>query len=227
MVDFNGIIVLMAALVDSLNPCPFGVLIFLFAYLSARTKSGFSMLMHGLTFILAVFLAYLSAGVLILEGIIRIGTLSTWFYKIAATVFLFGGLFEIKDYFWNEKGWSPKLSPHDNARIKMYAQRVAQRYSSSFWLGIFVTFFELVYAGAVYVCALMLLSLSKNPADNVIWLIRYNLLFILPLLIILYTSAKGTSTERLEAFRQRNRGLMRLITGVALVLLSVRILLVA
>ena len=203
------------------------MLIFLFAYLSARTKSGFSMLMHGLTFILAVFLAYLSAGVLLLEGITRISALSSWSYRIAATVFLFGGLFEIKDYFWNEKGWSPKLSPRDNERIKMYAQRVAQRYSSSFWLGIFVTFFEIVYAGAVYVCALMVLSLSKNPSDNVLWLIRYNLIFILPLLVILYTSARGTSTERLEAFRQRNRGLMRLITGVALVLLSIRILFMA
>ena len=43
-----------AAVIDSINPCAFGVLIFLLAYLVKTSKSKNKLLIHGLVYIFAV-----------------------------------------------------------------------------------------------------------------------------------------------------------------------------
>ena len=49
-------------------------------------------------------------------------------------------------------------------------------------------------------------------------LLVYNLVFILPLLVIIGISYFGTSSEQMEVWRQEHRGLMRL--GIGLLLLA-------
>lgn len=209
-----------AAVIDSINPCAFGVLIFLLAYLTKKFGRGKKVLIHGLVYISAVFLTYLAAGLLLLPIIRNLGNFSTWSYLIIAVLIILAGLLEIKDFFWYGRGPSLAIFPAAAKRIEFYIKRVSEKLTTSFLLGVFVALVELPCTGAVYLGVLALVSLAGLTINNFLLLIIYNLLFILPLVIILLIVYKGGETGRLEKWRQKHRQAMRLFTGLLLVALG-------
>jgi cytochrome c biogenesis protein CcdA len=209
-----------AAVIDSINPCAFGVLIFLLAYLVKTSKSKNKLLVHGLVYIFAVFLTYLLAGILLLPIISGLGRLSLSLYAIIGSLVILAGLLELKDFFWYGKGPSLTLLPGASERIKMYANRISGNIASAFLLGVFVAFVELPCTGAVYLAILSVMSLSGVDATTVGWLIVYNLIFVLPLIVILFAFYKGLSAEKIEEWRKRNRAWMRLAIGLVLLFLG-------
>src|SRR3990167_10690149 len=84
-------IVIAAAVADSINPCVFGVLIFLIAYMTKVFKSSRRMLAGGLVYAAAVYLTYLGLGFGILRITISVG-ISNFFYWFAALIAIFAGL---------------------------------------------------------------------------------------------------------------------------------------
>src|SRR3989339_2047214 len=114
-------IIIAAALADSINPCVFGVLIFLLAYMTAVFKNKAKMLLAGLIYIIAVYITYLLIGIGIFTLAYTPG-LAQPFYWFAAIVAIAAGLFEIKDFFWYGKGFSLQMIPGASARIKRYTR---------------------------------------------------------------------------------------------------------
>jgi cytochrome c biogenesis protein CcdA len=216
MVDVNLPIVVGAAAIDSINPCAFGVLIFLLAYLAHSAKTRGKMLSHGLIYILAVFITYLSAGLLLMPIINHLGKASVIAYLVIAAVIIIAGLIEIKDFFWYGKGFSLSIMPSEAERIKMYISRISDKTMTSFFLGVFVALVELPCTGAVYIAILSLMSLAGVTTGNVMFLILYNIIFVLPLIAILISVVMGTSTKKFEMWRNRYKGVMRLATGLTL-----------
>src|SRR3989337_4309210 len=96
-------VVVAAAVIDSINPCVFGVLIFLIAFMTKMFKSANKMLLFGLLYSAVVYATYLLLGFGILK--IAIGTgFANFFYWLAALIAIVAGLLEVKDYFWYGKG---------------------------------------------------------------------------------------------------------------------------
>jgi hypothetical protein len=63
--------------------------------------------------------------------------------------------------------------------------------------------------------------LSKGEyATAVPLLLLYNFVFIIPLLVVIGIAYAGTASEKLEAWRMKNRGLMRLVVGLFLLCLG-------
>ena len=209
-----------AAVIDSINPCAFGVLIFLLAYLVKTSKSKNKLLIHGLVYIFAVFLTYLLAGILLLPIISGLGRISLSLYAIIGSLVIIAGLLELKDFFWYGKGPSLALLPGASKRIKMYANRISGNIYSAFFLGVFVALVELPCTGAVYLAILSVMSLSGVDAATVGWLVVYNIIFVLPLIVILFAFYKGLSAEKIEEWRKRNRAWMRLAIGLVLLFLG-------
>ena len=209
-----------AAVIDSINPCAFGVLIFLLAYLVKTSKSKNKLLIHGLVYIFAVFLTYLLAGILLLPIISGLGRISLSLYAIIGSLVILAGLLELKDFFWYGKGPSLTLLPGASKRIKMYTNRISGNIASAFLLGVFVALVELPCTGAVYLAILSVMSLSGVDATTVGWLIVYNIIFVLPLIVILFAFYKGLSAEKIEEWRKKNRAWMRLAIGLVLLLLG-------
>lgn len=210
-----------AAVIDSINPCAFGVIIFLLAYLTKKFGRGKKILTHGLVYILAVFITYLAAGLVLLPIIRNLGNFSTWSYIVIAVIIIIAGLLEIKDYFWYSRGPSLAIFPAAAQRIEIYVKHVSDYLVTSFLLGAFVALVELPCTGAVYLAVLALISLAGLTINNFLLLIIYNLLFILPLVIILLIVYKGGETGRLEKWRKKYREEMRLLTGLLLVALGI------
>lgn len=207
-----------AAIVDSINPCAFGVLIFLVAYLlKSFAHQRRKILIHGLTYIFAVFITYLLAGLLLLPLIAGIGKLSLLVYGLIGGVIILAGLLELKDAFWYGKGPSLALIPGADKRIELYARKISSSVFGAFGLGVFVALVELPCTGAVYLAILSLLSLVGFSTGAILLLIIYNLIFVLPLVIILVILYKGIDVAKLEIWRRTHRNLMRGALGLTLI----------
>lgn len=219
-------LVIGAAAADSINPCVFGVLIFLIAFMTKLFKNPHKMLLGGLFYAAVVYITYLLLGFGILKLALNTG-LAVTFYWIAALIAIVAGLFEIKDYFWYGKGFSLQIVPGGAARIKYYTSKIegAERRHPAYLilmtaaLGVLVVLVELPCTGAPYLAILGLLS-RGDFATAVPLLLFYNFVFIVPLLIIIGIAYFGTSSDRLEAWRKEHRGLMRLVIGLFLLALG-------
>lgn len=219
-------IIIAAALLDSINPCVFGVLIFLIAFMTRIFKSPNKMLVFGLLYTAIVYLTYLALGFGILKVTVDAG-ISGIFYWIAALVAITAGLLEIKDFFWYGKGFSLQMIPGAAQRIKMYTRRIENMEKKSplmlmattAILGVFVVLVELPCTGAPYLAILGLLS-KGSYAAAVPLLLLYNLVFILPLFVIIGIAYFGASSNTLENWRRRHKGLMRLVVGLFLLALG-------
>src|SRR3989344_2522320 len=138
MVDINLPVIVGASLIDGINPCAFGVLIFLLAYLAKSTNNKHKMLLNGCVYILAVFVTYFAAGLLLLPIIQKLGTLSVISYIIIAIIVIIAGLIEIKDFFFYGRWFSLSIFPSEAKRIKKYVKNVSGSPFAAFFLGVFV-----------------------------------------------------------------------------------------
>lgn len=219
-------IVISAALVDSINPCVFGVLIFLLAYMTYTFKNKLKMLLAGLIYIISVYATYFLLGIGIFTLAYTAG-LAKKFYWLAAFLAIGAGLFEVKDYFWYGKGFSLQMIPGGAKRIHHYAKLMQKleknhpkmTFAVAALLGIVVVFFELPCTGAPYLAILGMLSQGDFTA-GIPLLLLYNLVFILPLFVIIGLVFFGSTSRKLEKWRKKHRGLMRLVIGLFLIALG-------
>ena len=219
-------IVISAALADSINPCVFGVLIFLLAYMTRVFRSPARMLIAGLIYITFVYLTYFLLGIGILPLAYTAGFAKP-FYWFAAIVAIAAGMLEIKDYFWYGKGFTLQLFPGAAQRIKKYSASMGKLETNhpalslliAAFLGILVVFVELPCTGAPYLAILGMLS-TGNYASGIPLLLLYNLIFILPLFVLLELVYVGHASRKLEKWRQEHKGVMRLVIGLVLLTLG-------
>jgi cytochrome c biogenesis protein CcdA/thiol-disulfide isomerase/thioredoxin len=207
-------VVIAAAVVDSINPCAFAVMAFLLSYigsLGSRKK----VLQIGLVYSGVVFITYLLSG-LGLFTFIQAAKLTLYVYALAAIIAIIAGLINIKDFFWFGKGFSLKIPESKKGRIKKYVKEAT--IPAAIMLGIFVSMVELPCTGEVYLTILALLSSQMTLWQGLPYLILYNFIFVLPLLIITFLFYKESSAEKVDKFRLKYRRWMKL--GIGLVLLA-------
>ncbi len=230
MVDLTLGILVAAALADSINPCVFGVLIFLCAVMLKMYKKPAHMLVSGLFYTLVVYISYLLIGFGILKLTVSF-ELSRLFYIFAATIAILAGIIEIKDYFAYGRWFSLQMIPGASKRIDVYINYIKKIQKRHFLLGllfigllgIFVVLVELPCTGAPYLAILALIGQGAY-SRAVPLLLLYNLIFILPLFVIIAITYFGTSSRKLEKWRMEYKGLMRLGIGLFLIALGIYML---
>ena len=212
--------VIIAAVIDSINPCAFAVLIFLLLYLST-IGSKRRMLKIGITYIVTVFIVYFLSGLGLFTVIQSIGA-TLIISRVAAFIAIFAGLINVKDFFWYGKGISLAIPESRKGIIEKYVQKASL--PAAIVLGILVSLFELPCTGGVYLAILSLLASNLTRIAALPWLFFYNLIFILPLIIILLAVYFGASAEKAEAFRLEKRKWLRLIMGLVMIALGMAML---
>ena len=230
MVELSLGVLVAAAAVDSINPCVFGVLIFLVTYMTKVFKNKHKMLIGSAVYILSVYVSYLLLGLGILKFVQSVD-LAIGFYWFAAIVAIAAGLLELKDFFSYGRGFSLQILPGGSKRIEMYTRQVAlvenrHPFLSIFLailLGFFVVLVELPCTGAPYFAILGLLSQGAFLAAIPL-LLLYNFIFILPLIIIVGIVYAGTTTKKLKNWKTKHRAVMRLGIGGFLLILGLYML---
>ena len=216
--------VIVTALIDSINPCAIGVLILLISIMIAfKTKK--EMMFYGLMYVLAVFVTYVLAGFGILYFLSSVPLyISEYISIIVGSLIIIAGLIEIKDFFWYGRGITLAIPPERAKQIQQMTKKITL--PGVIFLGIFVAGVELPCTGAPYLAILLLLSQNFNFAAFLM-LILYNIIFVLPLIVILLMVHFGFKIQNIKRWKQNNRTYMRLATGIILILLGWLLILIA
>jgi cytochrome c biogenesis protein CcdA len=169
--------VVIAALIDSINPCAFGVLLFLMAVLLSMGTPK-KALKYGLIYSTIIFIVYLLAGVGIMKLIGLSNSLDT-IKIVAGILILIAALIEIKDFFWYDKGFSLKIPDAAKPKLQEYVRKGTL--PALIMLAVFVALVELPCTGAIYLAILSLIG--DSGMIGLIYLLIYNIIFIAPLFV--------------------------------------------
>ncbi len=217
--------VVITAIVDSINPCAIGVLILLLSTFVVFRKSRRKILLFGILYISAVYITYFSAGLGLTYFLHTIPLVIAQYISLfVACLVVAGGILEVKDFFWYGKGFSLAISAKHAKRIHKLTKKITL--PSLLFLGMFVAAVELPCTGGPYLAITLLLSQNFNTTA-VLLLALYNLIFVLPLLIILVLVYSGMKIHTIQMWKHAYKHYMRLAIGIILIGLGWLLILIA
>ena len=145
---------------------------------------------------------------------------------LVALIVIAGGLIEVKDFFWYGKG-SSLMIPEE------YAEKIADKMDSltvpaAVVLGVFVAAVELPCTGGPYLAILTVLSQQGVNATAYALMALYNLIFVMPLIIIVTFAYLGSyKVDEMKEWKHMNKAKMRMMAGLLMVFLGWILLLLA
>ncbi|MCD4672101.1 MAG: cytochrome c biogenesis CcdA family protein [Anaerolineaceae bacterium] len=214
--------VVFAGLVDGLNPCAFATLIFFVSYLTLSGRKGREVLGVGCAFTLGVFLAYLAVGLGFYKVLDLLGetltVINRWVYGLTAAFCLGLAVFSLIDFFRVRKGGTSNMTlklpeplrKRINATIRKGRNQTAY-VGGAFLTGLVVSFLELACTGQVYLPTII--AVSSNPdlrAQAIGYLVLYNLMFIVPLIVVFILAYYGTTSKDLVGFMEKHSAAVKL-----------------
>ena len=213
-----------AALVDSINPCAIAVLIILMGALLS-TGDRHRALFAGLSFTLAVYIAYFLLG-LGLFSAIQMSGLAYFAYKAVGVLAIIIGLANLKDFFWYGGGGFVMEIPRSWRPMLKGMLNKATSPLGAFAMGFIVCLFELPCTGGPYFFILGLLAEKSTWLAAVPVLLLYNVFFVIPLVIITFMIYFGlTNVEKADKWKERNLRLLHLAAGIVMTALGLLVVL--
>ena len=215
------LLTIFSGLLAGVHPCTISVLLFFIAFLFTLRRSRKDIFKVGVTYIFGIFLAYLLVGL----GIFKVFAFSTpHFSAIVGSILVATlGLVNIISYFTNGKirfslGIPSSLKP------KILELIHKSTLPASFIVGLIVGVCSFGCTAGIYISIISLLLLKTTYLLGFIYLILYNLMFILPLIIILLIASNKKVTEKLEKLEAKEKQYLKLIAGIIMILLALLIL---
>ena len=215
-------LVIIAALVDSINPCAFGILLLTIAFLLSLGKMRLSILKIGGIYILGLFTVYILIGLGILQALHIFNTPHFMAKAGASVLIVLGALSLINEFFpsFPIKFRIPQAAHHKMAELMNKASL-----PTTFLLGALVGLCEFPCTGGPYLMVLGLLHDRGTYLAGIGYLLLYNLIFILPLAVILLIASDNALLEKVKAWKKAETKHMKIWGGVAMVILGLLIFL--
>jgi cytochrome c biogenesis protein CcdA len=221
--------VLIAGVIDGINPCAFTVLLLFITAMTTTLQAGEQndralrarLLGMGGIYIAAIFLTYLALGVGVLKSL-DFFTRQHVPARFGALLAILFGLWMIKDYFLPEAGWRLQAP----GQVGSIARRMAKKATLPALVagGFLIGLCTVPCSGAVYLGVLSLLALQPTALLGYGYLILYNLVFVLPLVIILIAASARPTLNRLAHWNLHHKEWVRLILGGGVVAMGLVIL---
>ena len=210
-------LVAVAALIDSINPCAFSILLLTVAFLLSIGKLRSSVLSIGSAYIFGIFLVYLLIGLGLLQTL-HIFDTPHFMAKVGASLLLLLGAINIANELFPRfpiKLAIPHVAHH---RIALLMEKASV--PTAVALGVLVGLCEFPCTGGPYLMVLGLLHDNVPYYTGVSYLFLYNLIFILPLVLILLIASDKALLAKVQAWQQSERKAMRWGGGIAMMALG-------
>lgn len=232
-----------AGLADGVNPCAFAVIVFFVSFLAAYKYTKKEIVIVGSAYCTAVFLAYVLMGlgafhVLYAMKAFRYVTLAVqWGMVGLCGVFLLLSIYDFVVYQRTKK--SEKMLLQLPTNYKVYIHKVMRFFlkdkHSSMWrlllaafiVGFVVSGVEAVCTGQVYLPTIVVILKEVNQHfwRATEFLLLYNLMFILPLVLVFVLTLCGKESATFNDWLKKHLGLTKFI--LCCVFLGLLILLLA
>jgi len=215
----------MAGAIDGLNPCAMAILAFFISYLSFIGKRSREILMAGVSYSFANFLAYLLIGLGLLKFLETLAfiplIINILIIAMAAFVIVLGFL-SLYDYYLYKKGSTREIKLQLPERLKQTIHKTIRERTktkhivmASFTIGFLIAFQAFFCTGQVYLPTILFVSkISQYKYSAIGYLIFYNLFFIIPLIIIFLLAYFGVRSENLSGWAEKRVGMVKIMTSL-------------
>jgi len=238
--NFQILPVIIAGLVDGINPCAFGVLLFFISYtILSLKRSNKETLFIGINFTFGVFVAYflLGFGLLKFIGVIRS------YYLIAKTFYIMVGIFAIFLSILSFMDFYSAFKIKQNKPVKILLKlplgffnnifKVVETFAefkhfiaASFAVGFIVSLLEFFCTGQIYFPTLVyIIGIPELRLRAATMLLIYCLAFVVPLLVVFILFFIGIRTEKIENFNKQHLGAVKFLNGIIFLCFGIFILL--
>ncbi|PIR94057.1 hypothetical protein COT97_03365 [Candidatus Falkowbacteria bacterium CG10_big_fil_rev_8_21_14_0_10_39_11] len=210
-------LVLGAGFVDGLNPCAFGVLFFFIAVLAALKRTKKNILLTGGVYIIGIFLAYLLIGFGLIKAINVIPS-HHFAAKVSVALLVLVGSINLLNLLLPSFKLGYKIPRISKSKIKEYL--IQGTYPAAFIGGFLVGLCTFPCSGGIYVGIIGLLSISTSYWLGVGFLLLYNLMFVLPLVIILLLGLNPLVLNKLKQLKSKHSKVMHYLSVVLIFVLA-------
>jgi cytochrome c biogenesis protein CcdA len=222
-IDFLPFLIVAAAFLDSINPCAFSVLFITLAFLFSLGQSRSQIIKTGLVYVLGIFLTYILIGLGILK-VLTIFNIPNSMAKIGAIIIiLFGAINMINEFF---PKFPIKLKLPDASHNKVGELITKATIPAAFILGLLVGMFEFPCTGGPYLLVLGLLHDEASFMRGFWYLVLYNIIFVLPLLIAIFISTDKPILEKLDKLRRMETKRSRIWVSLIVIALGLVVFLI-
>ena len=216
-----------AGLLDGINPCAFATIVFFISYMTLVGRKKREMLIAGGAFASAVFVTYLLLGLgtlSFMNYLNRFSGVATCVYLIAALLtFSLAGL-SFYDAVKAKQGKTKDILLQLPLALKQRIHKVIREQTrtsgviiGAIVIGFVISVLELVCTGQVYLPTLTFVASVEGMRSNAIaYLLLYNLMFIVPLLIVFGCVYWGTTSAQLGGILQKHLVTVKIAIGVLL-----------
>jgi cytochrome c biogenesis protein CcdA len=214
-------LVIINGLIDSFNPCAIGVLLFYLALLLSLKVNKKLFISFGLFYILAIYTTYLFIGLGIFK-VYHLFGVHNFFGWVAAVLILILGLYNIKEFFWSNLK-IPFLSSFFN-RCRIPKWKPQATILSAVALGFLVGICEFPCSGGIYLATVALLTVKTTFWQGIVYLLLYNLMFVLPLVLLFFLVGNHIAFQYLQKVHQKTFRSAKLIMGLSMVISAILLL---
>lgn len=214
-------LLLVTGLFDGLNPCAFAVLLFFIAFLYTIHRTKTHILKVGIIYIIMIYLAYLGIGIGILKAFMITGT-PHFMAKLASWLVIILGLINIKDYFWYGKWFTLSTPKVSRELITKWMHKAT--IPATIVMGFLVGLCTFPCSGGPYVAILGLLAAKTTYFTGLLYLLIYNIMFVMPLIVLLIFFSNRRIIGRISRWETSEKKVIKLVMGILMILLGVIIL---
>ncbi len=214
-------LVLVSALLDSVHPCSFSILLITIAFLFGMQMTRRKILAVGGVYIAGIFTAYLLIGLGVLN-VLHLFNTPHFMGKLGATLLVLFGVLNIAGALFPK--FPIRLSLPSSAHSAM--ARLMERASmpAAFGLGLLVGICQFPCMGGPYLMVIGLLRDNVTYISGVGYLFLYNALLIAPLVAVLRIASDTALLGKMQEWKRAHVRTFHLWAGLAMVLLGIGVL---
>lgn len=237
--SFGPLAIILAGLLDGINPCAFATIIFFISFLTYIGRSKKDILLNGIFFSAGVFCAYFLLGI----GLFKV-LQNLLVFKIASTIVFYAifaltlslGCFSLYDaYIFKKTGDTAKITLQLPRSVKENIHFWIRKnistsliIVSAFTTGLLISVLEAICTGQIYLPTIAFMTREPTLATMAyFYLVLYNLMFVVPLLVVFLLAFLGVGSKTLAQFSQKHLFLIKILTaifffGLAVLLVALR-----
>lgn len=214
-------IVLGSAFLDGINPCAFAVLLFFIAFLFSikRTRAGIWKM--GAVYIFAIFLAYFLIGLGLLKAVMFSNS-PHFMAQLGAWLVIGLGTINIVNHFFPRFPVKLRIPHASKDAIKRWTHKATL--PAAFVLGFLVGLCTFPCSGGIYVAIIGLLASQTTYWGGLGYLVFYNVMFVMPLVVILLLAANKYAVNKITAWEQSESRRLKLLSAGTMIALGIVIL---
>lgn len=214
-------LVAFSALLDSVHPCSFSILLITIAFLFSVQVARKKILQIGGLYIAGIFAAYFTIGIGLLK-VLHIFNVPHFMGKLGAFLLVIFGLLNLLGALIPKFPIKLKIPEAAHRSISQLIDKVSL--PAAFALGLLVGLCQFPCLGGPYLMVIGLLHDQVTYLKGFGYLVLYNLILIAPLVVTLLIAANPLLLEKVKEWKQTQMRDVHLWAGLAMIIIGVLIL---